>query len=45
MTLKDHVTALFTIALYCWFIGEEGNAKAALEVAIRVAESGENRVA
>lgn len=43
MTLKEHVTALFAVALYCWFTGEESNAKAALEVAVRVADSGEAR--
>lgn len=40
MTRAEHVTALFVIALYHWYIGDRYNANNALEVAVHVADSG-----
>lgn len=43
LTLQEHTTALFVIALYYWFNGDKMNATSALEVAVRVSESGSPR--
>jgi hypothetical protein len=40
LTRAEHVTALFFIAWYHWFIGDKYNARSALEVAVHVADSG-----
>lgn len=40
LTRAEHVTALFVIAWYHWFIGDNFNARNALEVAVHVADSG-----
>lgn len=37
LTLQEHVTALFVIAMYEWLIGEEENAGYTLVVATQVA--------
>ena len=45
MTLQEHTTALFVIAVYYWLDGDNLNASSALEVAVRVSESGSPRYA
>lgn len=39
MTREEHITALFVIAWYHWYINDKYNAHNALEVAIQVAAS------
>jgi len=43
MTLQEHTTALFVIALYYWLNDDTLNSMSALEVAVHVVDSGQNR--
>jgi hypothetical protein len=45
MTRAEHVTALFVIAMYHWFIGDKYNARNALEVAVQIATHPNHMVA
>lgn len=45
MTREEHVTALFVLALYHWYIGDRFNARNALEVAVQIARSSNHMVA
>lgn len=37
LTKQEHVTALFVIAMYHWYIGDKFNARNAMEVAVQIA--------
>jgi len=39
MSKEEHVTALFVIAMYHWYIDDRFNARNALEVALQIADS------
>jgi len=39
MSLQEHTTALFVIALYYWYSGDSMNARSALEIAVQVSNS------
>jgi hypothetical protein len=39
LSIKEHTTALFVIAMYYWFNNDTLNAMSALEVAMHIAKS------
>lgn len=45
LTKQEHVTALFVIAMYHWFIDDKFNARNALEVAVQIAAAPQHMVA
>lgn len=38
MTLQEHVTALFVLAMYEWYVGQKDNANHTVLVAVQIAE-------
>jgi len=45
LTREEHVTALFVIAMYHWYIDDKLNARNALEVAVQIATAPQHMVA
>lgn len=45
MTMQEHTTALFVLALYYWYNEDKLNARNAIEVAVHVLDSGPLRQA